>query len=80
MKTPCTKNELNSFEVYGVGLVRRKPLSAILGISVAATYLKNNPRSQYYDKNFPKPVRIGPNSVAWKMNEVIEYINSLERV
>lgn len=60
-------------------VIRRHTLCSILGMSRTATYLKSNPKSPYFDPLFPKPVRIGKNSVGWKLEEVLAYINALPR-
>lgn len=60
-------------------LIRRSALCKMLGISVSASYLKANPRSAYFCPRFPRPVRIGAKAVAWKLGEVLAYIDSLER-
>jgi len=62
-----------------VRVIRRHALCTILGMSRTATYLKSNPNSPYFDPRFPKSVRIGKNSVGWKIEEVLEYIASLPR-
>ncbi|MGG5415670.1 AlpA family phage regulatory protein [Edwardsiella tarda] len=51
-------------------------LTMILGISRSSIYEKLNPRSKYYDADFPKPVRLGSASVGWRYTAIDEWISS----
>ncbi|WP_156107309.1 helix-turn-helix transcriptional regulator, partial [Leclercia adecarboxylata] len=37
---------------------------------------KLNPKSRYYDADFPKPIRLGAASVGWRSTSVDEWIAS----
>ena len=41
--------------------------------------LCNDPRSPYYDPDFPKPIRLGKRAVGWRESEVIAWLESRER-
>lgn len=79
MKTTVIVPDGGALSGISARVVRRPALCNILGMSRTATYLKANPSSPYFDPRFPKSVRIGKNSVGWKVDEVLEYINSLPR-
>ncbi|WP_432372929.1 helix-turn-helix transcriptional regulator [Pantoea allii] len=51
-------------------------LTALLGISRSSIYEKLNPKSRYYDADFPKPIRLGAASVGWCSTSVDEWIAS----
>ena len=79
MSEKTRKHDPANHDAVSFHLIRRRALCKMLGSSVSASYLKTDQRSAYFCPNFPKPVRIGPNSVAWKVGEVMAYIDSLER-
>ncbi|WP_374990710.1 helix-turn-helix transcriptional regulator [Enterobacter kobei] len=51
-------------------------LTTLLGISRSSIYEKLNPKSRYYDADFPKPIRLGAASVGWRSTSVNEWIAS----
>ncbi|EOS8501576.1 hypothetical protein LNGFDJGK_03173 [Enterobacter hormaechei] len=57
-------------------ILRMTELTAILGISRSSIYEKLNPKSRYYDAEFPKPVRLGAASVGWRATAIDEWIAS----
>lgn len=57
-------------------VVRGKDVRAIVGHAISTTYDKINPNSPRYDPSFPKPVRIGPNSVGWILHELEAWVES----
>lgn len=79
MKTTVNVSDVGGLNGVNARVIRRHALCNILGVSRTATYLKANPSSPYFDPHFPKSVRIGKNSVGWKVEEVLAYINSLPR-
>ncbi|HDH1374214.1 TPA: AlpA family phage regulatory protein [Klebsiella quasipneumoniae subsp. similipneumoniae] len=46
-------------------ILRMTELTAILGISRSSIYEKLNPKSRYYDAEFPKPVRLSVNGLVF---------------
>ena len=54
-------------------LLKRREVEAITGLSRAAIYA----RMKVF--TFPLPVRLGPNSVAWRESEVQEWIGGLSK-
>ena len=54
-------------------LLKRPEVEAITGLSRAAIY------ARIKDFAFPLPVRLGPNSVAWRESEVQEWIGGLQK-
>jgi prophage regulatory protein len=46
------------------GLIKRKKTAGKLGVCVDTTYAWNNPKSRYYDPDFPKPIALSPTSRA----------------
>ncbi|EJT9122561.1 helix-turn-helix transcriptional regulator [Citrobacter portucalensis] len=57
-------------------ILRMTELTAILGISRSSIYEKLNPKSRYYDAEFPRPVRLGAASVGWRSTAIDEWIAS----
>lgn len=54
-------------------LLKRPEVEAVTGLSRAAIYAK----MRTFD--FPLPVRLGPNSVAWRASEIDEWIGGLKK-
>lgn len=59
-----------------VRILRMPELTMILGISRSSIYEKLNPKSRYYDADFPRPVRLGAASVGWQSTAVEAWITS----
>ncbi|ELP5716243.1 TPA: helix-turn-helix transcriptional regulator [Escherichia coli] len=57
-------------------ILRIPELTMILGISRSSIYEKLNPKSRYYDADFPRPVRLGAASVGWQSTAVEAWITS----
>lgn len=58
-------------------LIRRQDVERITGLGHTAIRERLNPRSVYYDKTFPKPVRLGAaNSVRFVEGEVLDWVHS----
>jgi len=45
-----------------------------LGLGVASVYRRLDPKSKYFDPDFPRPKQIGLRRVAWVESEVDAYI------
>lgn len=59
-------------------LILRSTLQVITGTSRATTYARNDPKSNQFDPNFPKPVRLpGSNAVRFVRHEVEDYVRAL---
>ena len=54
-------------------LLKRPAVEAITGLSRAAIYARMKVAT------FPLPVRLGPNSVAWRESEIQEWIRRLRK-
>ncbi|PIF73738.1 AlpA family transcriptional regulator [Variovorax sp. 54] len=50
-----------------------------LSKSRSSVYDMLNPRSKYFDKEFPQPVRLGQRSVRWFEDELDGYLTSRPR-
>lgn len=57
-------------------IMRMPELTMVLGISRSSIYEKLNPKSRYYDADFPKPVRLGAASVGWQLTSIEAWIAS----
>ncbi|RTL52448.1 MAG: AlpA family phage regulatory protein [Rhodocyclaceae bacterium] len=71
MEKKCTENTRR--------LIRLPELLRMVGLSRSAIYLRLNPRSQYFDKTFPRPVSLASTSrgaVAWSAVEVERWCTS----
>jgi prophage regulatory protein len=58
-------------------VLRIKQLAHNLQLSRAAIYDRMNPRSPRYDATFPRPIRLGANSVGWLESEVKAWLGAL---
>jgi prophage regulatory protein len=55
-------------------ILRRKQVEARTGLSRSTIYEKMNRRSTRYDYMFPRPVRLGSDSVGWIEAEINAWI------
>ncbi|MCB1633832.1 MAG: AlpA family transcriptional regulator [Xanthomonadales bacterium] len=53
-----------------IRIIRRCQLETLVGLKRSTIYDKLNPKSPRYDPTFPKPIRLGGNSVGWVASEV----------
>ncbi|MDT3413375.1 AlpA family phage regulatory protein [Kosakonia cowanii] len=67
---------INEQKAHPLRILRMAELTVILGISRSSIYEKLNPKSRYYDAEFPKPVRLGAASVGWLSTAIDEWIAS----
>lgn len=56
-------------------ILRLKKLTEKTGISSSTIYNKLNPRSKYFDEQFPKPIRLGMSTVGWLEYEVDAWLS-----
>lgn len=54
--------------------IRRQELERRTGFRRSTIYAALNPGTKRFDPDFPKPVKIGPGSVAWVESEVEAWI------
>lgn len=54
--------------------LRRPEVQRLTGLGRQSIYERINPKSRYYDPDFPKPVSIGKNSVRWPESEIQDWI------
>ncbi|HCI4068413.1 AlpA family phage regulatory protein [Escherichia coli] len=73
MLKPCEQTNLSN---QPLRILRMAELTTLLGISRSSIYEKLNPKSRYYDADFPKPIRLGAASVGWRSTSVNEWIAS----
>ncbi|EOE0523217.1 helix-turn-helix transcriptional regulator [Providencia vermicola] len=59
-----------------IRILRMTELTVMLGISRSSIYEKLNPRSKYYDPDFPKPIKLGASSVGWQYASVEKWLTS----
>lgn len=57
-------------------ILRMTELTVMLGISRFSIYEKLNPRSKYYNPDFPKPIKLGASSVGWQYASVEKWLTS----
>lgn len=55
-------------------IIRLPKVRQVTSLSRSTLYEKMNPKSKYYDKKFPKPIKLGANSVGWYEHEVYEWL------
>lgn len=57
-------------------LLRRRDVEALIAKSRSWIYSVIDPKSRYYDPDFPKPIRLGGNSVAWVETEIQAWVST----
>lgn len=67
-------------EILKNSLIDLQELKRLTAQSRSAIYAKGDPKNPYYDPTFPKRIATGPNSVRWKLGEVLDWIESRPRV
>ena len=63
-----------------VRVIRRKELQEMIGVSRSTIYDWLNPKSPRFDKEFPKPFKLGAISVGWLLYDVCEWIQGRSEV
>lgn len=69
-------SNVSAQKTHPLRILRMTELTAILGISRSSIYEKLNPKSRYYDAEFPRPVRLGAASVGWRSTAIDAWIAS----
>ncbi|WP_283150520.1 AlpA family phage regulatory protein [Silvimonas soli] len=57
-------------------LLRLKAVIALTTLSKSSIYEKLDPASRYYDQTFPQRVLLGARSVAWREDDIHQWIGS----
>lgn len=57
-------------------VLRRPEVERLTGLSRSTIYAKMDPKSAYFDSDWPQKVRLGIRSVGWYRHEVIDWIES----
>ena len=60
-------------------ILRRPEVEARTGRSRSGIYELKNPKSPYYDPEFPQPVRIGKRAVGWRKSEIDAWLETRTR-
>lgn len=55
-------------------ILRLRQVLQKIGIGRSKLYLFLNPRSKYYDPDFPRPITLGLRSVGWNLAEVERWL------
>lgn len=59
-------------------VIRMPELVHLVGMSRSSIYNRLNPKSKFYDPQFPRPVKLGSSSaIGWLLSSVLEWIYSL---
>lgn len=58
--------------------LRRHVVQEVTGLSRSTIYAKLDPTSQYYDADFPRPVRLGKRAVGWPESSIQEWLAQRE--
>ncbi len=67
-------NTLNSPKI-----IRIKDVVSMVGVARSTIYDWINSKSPRFDSTFPKPIKLGKNSVGWIQHQLIEWIESKQR-
>jgi prophage regulatory protein len=57
-------------------ILRRPSVEAVTGLSRSSIYERLNPKSEYFDPNFPKPIKLGKRAVGWRESDVAAWLES----
>lgn len=60
-------------------IVRPTKMKPAVGIGKTLAYAKNNPESASYDPTFPKPIRLSPRCVGWRLDELQAWVQGCQR-
>ena len=61
---------------YQYQIFNIKTVIEITAISRSTIYEMINPKSNYYDASFPKPIRLTETRIGWVSQEVYDWIES----
>jgi len=56
--------------IESIQILRRKQVEARTGLSRSSIYLRLDEKSEYFDKNFPRPIKLGGSAVGWIESEI----------
>ena len=57
-------------------VIRMKELTIILGLARSTIYDKLNTKSERYDPDFPKKIKLGLSSVGWLEEDIKNWLNN----
>lgn len=57
-------------------ILRLKQLQARIGLGRSAIYYLMDPRSPYFDSQFPRSIKLGKHSIGWVESEVNTWLES----
>ena len=60
-------------------ILRIKDVVSMVGVARSTIYDWINSNSPRYDSTFPKPIRLGKNSVGWIQHQLVDWINSKQK-
>lgn len=60
----------------GIIVIRLAEVMKIGGIRRSTVYNKLNPKSNYHDPSFPRPIKLGAASVGWVKYEVEAWVQA----
>ena len=61
-------------------VIRRKNLPKLLDISSSTLDGLLNPKSPYYEPDFPSPIELGRRSKVWLLQDILEYLECKKKV
>jgi prophage regulatory protein len=61
-----------------VKILRIKDVIALTGLCRSSIYNKINPRSPYYDQNFPKSFKLGLRTTGWLNADIENWLTALK--
>ena len=79
MKDLRTEAHLQTDHLRPIASVVRLPqLTQMMSLSRSSVYLRINEKSDYFDPDFPKPVRLGKKAMGWLQSDINKYLEILE--
>lgn len=57
-------------------VIRIKVVVSMIGVSRSTIYDWMNEKSPRFDPTFPRPIKLGSNSIGWLEHQVVEWIES----
>ena len=62
-----------------VRIIRMQELIGTIGLSKSTIYNRMDPRSKWYDKNFPLAIKLGKSAIGWRSSDIEMWILTLSQ-
>lgn len=82
MKMTTSNNQPDHPQQFEDRIIRRDEVLALTGFKKSTLHNRLNPKSRWYDPEFPRPICLSPSSgiVGWYLSEVLKWCATRPRV